>query len=138
MHSVFLLQFLPAWSSNLGKRLVIEPRHAGPLLEAFAFAEVANQCTWSALRPSLYHYRSHAGREVDLVLEDRAGRVVGLEIKAAESVSEADTAGRRALAELCGERFHRGVVLYAGRRSLPFGPRLHVMPLSALSRVDGV
>ena len=30
----------------------------------------------------------------------------------------------------------RGVVLYAGRRSLPFGPRLHVMPLTALRRAD--
>ena len=161
LSGVFLVQFLPAWSSNLGKRLVkspkvyltdaglqayllglsaqrlaAEPRHAGPLLEAFAFAEVAKQCTWSAVRPSLYHFRSHAGREVDLVLEDRAGRIVGIEIKAAESVSEADTAGLRALAELCGERFHRGVVLYAGRRSLPFGSRLHVMPLSVLWRLD--
>ena len=120
------------------QRLAAEPRHAGPLLEAFAFAEVAKQCTWSEVRPSLYHFRTHAGRAVDLVLEDRAGRIVGIEIKAAESVSEADTAGLRALAELAGERFHRGVVLYAGRRSLPFGPRLHVMPLSALWRLEEV
>jgi predicted AAA+ superfamily ATPase len=161
LSGVFLLQLLPAWSSDLGKRLVkspkayltdtglqayllglspqrlaAEPRHAGPLLEAFAFAEIAKLCTWSAARPSLSHFRSHAGREVDFVLEDRAGRVVGIEVKAAETVSEADTAGLRALAELAGERFHRGVVLYAGRRSLPFGPRLHVMPLSALWRLE--
>jgi len=29
-----------------------------------------------------------------------------------------------------------GVVLYAGRRGPPFGPRLHVLPLSALWRLD--
>ena len=39
---------------------------------------------------SLKHFRTLAGREVDLVREDAAGRVVGLEVKAASVATASD------------------------------------------------
>ena len=70
-------------------------------------AELIKQGSWSDSRPSLFHFRTHGGREVDLVLEDARGRVVG-------------------------KAFVQGVLLYTGTAALPFGPKLAALPLGAL------
>ena len=63
-------------------------------------------------QPHLFHFRTQTGQEVDIVLEDGAGRIVGVEIKAGAKVSAHDFKGLRTLAEVVGRRFQRGVVLY--------------------------
>jgi predicted AAA+ superfamily ATPase len=153
----FLVARLPAWSTNLtsrlmkapklyiadsglfahllgvdARRLENEPELFGQLLEGFVVCELARQATWSDVPVRLMHYRTHAGREVDLVLEDERGRVVGVEIKATASPSASDFKGLRSLAEAAGERFHRGVLLCTGAAAVPFGPRLQTLPISAL------
>lgn len=67
--------------------------------------------------------------EVDLVLEEGAGSVAGVEVKAASSVSEADFRGMRKLAELAGRHFAHGIVLYDGEACIRFGDCFHAVPL---------
>ena len=159
LEMTFLLQPLAAWSGNLGKRLTKAPKvhlcdsglaaHllgltedrlardptlAGPLGESFVAMELRKQASWSRTPVSLFHFRTAAGREVDLVLEDDAGRLAGFEVKASGSFRKKDLAGLRALARDLGERFHRGVLLYAGESVVPVGERLHAVPISALWR----
>ena len=144
LEATFLFRPLPAWSANLGKRLIKSPKihlidsgltahlaghtaesltrnpvHFGGLLETFVVGEVRKQAAWSDTRVRLYHYRTTTGRDVDLVLEDAAGRLAGVEIKAAGSVSAKDFAGLDALAEDSGGRLGAGIVLYAGGRWCP-------------------
>lgn len=162
LEATFLVQALPAWSGNLGKRLVKSPRlmlcdtgltahllglnaerlaadpqPLGPLLQSFVAMELRKQITWSRIQPGLFHFRTQTGVEVDLVLEDPAGRVVGIEVKAGATVRPDDLNGLRALSQALGDRFRRGVVLYMGSESVPFGPRLHALPLSALWELEG-
>lgn len=157
LQATFLVHTLPAWSGNLGKRLVrspklllcdtglisslqglnaerlaSEPNLAGPLLENFVAMELVKQSAWSRTQPRLFHFRTHTGQEVDVVLEDAAGRVVGIEVKASATVGARDFKGLRALAEATGERFRRGIVLYTGRTGIPFGNGLHALPVSSL------
>lgn len=157
LEMTFLLQPLPAWSGNLSRRLVKAPKlflgdtglaaHLqgisaqrlvndptvfGPLLENFVVAEVRKQITWSQTRPSLFHFRTHAGQEVDLVLEDKAGRLVGIEVKASSSVIGDDFKGLRSFAEAVKKRFVGGVVLHLGKEAVQFGEGLHALPVSAL------
>jgi len=157
LEATFILQPLPAWSNNLGKRLVKAPKvhlldtglvaHLrglidaqaliasegfGALLEAFVVQEVRRQLGWSRVRATAWHFRTATGREVDLVLERGDGSVVGIEVKASASVGQADCAGLRALAEAAGQRFVRGVVLYGGDRLLPLGERFWAVPLGVL------
>ena len=80
----------------------------------------------------MYHFRSHAGEEVDLVLEQRSGTIAGIEVKSAATVTAADFKGLRSLADATGARFHRGLVFYTGREIVPFGPRLFAVPVEAL------
>lgn len=158
--ATFLLRTLPAWSRNLGTRMVKAPKvmpcdtgllcwlagldagrlqgdepMAGRVLECFVASELMKQSTWSRTRPALYHYRTHGQDEVDLVLEDAAGRVVGIEVKKSASPSANDFKGLRRLAEAVGKPFVRGVLLYTGSAGVAFGPDLHAVPLSALWRM---
>jgi hypothetical protein len=104
----------------------------GPLLEAFVPGEIIKQIGWSRTRPGVSHFRTHAGREVDIVLEDRRGRAVAVDVKGAASIGAGDVRGIEAFAAAAGRSFHRGVVLYTGREVVPFSSNLHAVPVSAL------
>ena len=157
LEATFLVHTLPAWSANLGKRLVKSPKlflndsgltaHLlgvdakrlltdrklfGGLLESFVVAELHKQRAWSETRPALYHFRTHAGLEVDVVMERADGRLVGLEVKAATTVGRGDFRGLRALQESVPDRFCRGVVLHFGERVVPFGDNLAAVPIGSL------
>lgn len=161
LEATFLVRTLPAWSANLGKRLVKAPKvvmadtgflchlcgldaarlqsddvMAGAVLESFVAGELARQITWSRARPALFHYRTHTQQEVDLVLESPAGAIVGIEVKKTASPGERDFKGLRHLREVTGKRFLRGVLLYTGSASVAFGPNLYAVPVSALWRMD--
>jgi predicted AAA+ superfamily ATPase len=81
------------------------------------------------------HFRTLAGQEVDFVLEDRRGRIVGLEVKSSATVHSDDFKGLRAMEEAAGKKFVRGVVLHTGAEVVPFGERLHAVPISALWQI---
>lgn len=157
LEHTFLAISVNAWHRNLGKRLVKAPktylvdtglllhlidtnaarlkrdrRTLGHVLENFVAMELLKQLGWAKRRCGLYHFRTEAGREVDLVLEDGAGRLVGIEVKASATVDKHDLAGLKALAELTGDRFVRGVVLYTGSDVVPFGKTLYALPLAQL------
>lgn len=104
----------------------------GPLLESFVAAELRKQIGWSEPRAVLHHFRTHGGQEVDLVLEDARGRIVGIEVKAAATVTGADVSGLRALADLAGKAFVLGIVLHLGAATIRFGPNLVACPVAAL------
>lgn len=103
------------------------------LIESFCAMELLRQSAWAKQwGVRIFHYRTSRGVEVDLVLEGGAGRLVGVEIKAAAVVDSNDFKGLRALAEATDERFLRGVVLYLGEKTWKFGKNLWAVPISAL------
>ncbi len=159
--ATFLIFRLQAWTANLRKRLLKtpkiimtdtglaaylqnvderrlrdEPALIGPLLETLVITELRKQQTWSAAQPELAHFRTADGKEVDVVLDAR-GRLVGIEVKAAASVSPDDFRGLRAMAEAAGRRFHRGVLFYLGDTAVAIGPKMYALPLPTLWRTAG-
>jgi uncharacterized protein len=157
LEEIFLIKRVPGWSRNLGTRITATPKlvfvdsgvaarmlaadahtlrrpdgQIGPLLEGFVISELARQLTWSETPAEMYHYRDHNKVEVDVVLEDRRGAVVGIEVKGASTVKAEDFRGLRTLEAKLGDDFVAGIVLYTGGHTLPFGPRLRAMPVSAL------
>ncbi|MDR1309682.1 MAG: ATP-binding protein [Deltaproteobacteria bacterium] len=157
LESLFLIWLLPAWSRNLGKRLTKMPKvhvidsglacHlcgadaprlagdqtlAGRLLESFVAGEVLRQSCWTEHQVALYHYRSSAGEEVDLVLEDWSGRVAAVEVKLAASVYPHDLRGLASLRGVMGDSFVRGAVIYLGREPMAMGDRLFAVPLGTV------
>ena len=157
LEEVFLIKRIPAWSRSTTTRAVGTPKVAfvdsgiaarqlgasaaslaapasalGGLLEGFVAMEIARQLTWSEHEVELFHYRTRDGTEVDIVLQDPTGQVVGIEVKAAMSVREHDFRGLRHLADRLGDDLLVGIVFYLGRETLSFGPRLKAMPVASL------
>jgi hypothetical protein len=58
---------------------------------------------------------------------------VGVEVKAGASPGAGDFAGLKALKDILGDKFVRGVVLHLGNVAVPFGPDLFALPVSALA-----
>lgn len=56
--------------------------HFGALVESFVVQEMRRQLGWSRTRATAWHFRTAAGRAVDLVLERSDGVIVGIEVKA--------------------------------------------------------
>lgn len=159
LQAAFLIRPLPGWTSGAGRRLIRapklwftdtgfaagllrldaarldhEPSLLGHFLESFVGLELLKLSGWSKASVQLHHFRTANGREVDLVLEGPGGRVVGVEVKAAERGQRDDAHGLEALAEAAGKRFHRGVVLYTGSEVVPIGRRMDLVPLDAIWR----
>jgi predicted AAA+ superfamily ATPase len=157
LEQLFLVRRLEPWFRNQLKRLVKTPKlHFldsglltemlgtrierivrdrsvfGPILETFVFSELLKQVGWLGDACAIYHYRDKDQDEVNIVVENDEGTVAGIEVKAAATVHAGDFKGLRKLAEICGNRFSLGVVLYDERNIVPFGDRLFAAPLSSL------
>ncbi len=104
----------------------------GNALECFVFGELRKHSTTADDDYQLMYYRDADQVEVDVVIENAAGQVVGVEVKAAATVKAADLRGLKKLADLAGSQFKLGVVLYDGSETLPLGERLWAAPLATL------
>lgn len=71
-------------------------------------------------------------KEVDVILENLAGEMVGIEVKSSSSVNPSDFKGLQLLAESLSENFKRGIILYSGNKFLSFGEKLFLVPINAL------
>jgi uncharacterized protein len=111
--------------------LALSPQF-GPLLETFVVQELRRHLRWAEMTATAWHFRTAAGREVDLVLETPRRQIVGVEVKASASITQGDFNGLRELAEAAGKNFARGVVLYAGEQLVPFEEDLWAVPLGVL------
>lgn len=157
MLAVFLIDFLPSWSKNLGNRYIKAPKVflvdsgflcyllkvnleralkdnavMGQIVENFVVSELIKQATWNKSRPDIFHYRTSTGIEVDIVMEDKMAQVVGIDIKASESVHASDFKGLKYLKDEVKDKFVKGIVFYTGSDVLSFGPDLIALPISAL------
>jgi predicted AAA+ superfamily ATPase len=157
LEATFLVQLLRPWSSNLGQRLIQTPKVylddtgllayllgltvdrleidgtlAGGVLENFVLMELRKQSAWSQTQPEFYYWRTVTGQEVDIVLEDSAGKLVGIEVKASSTLGGNDVRGLQSMANTVGKRWLRGVVFYTGTEVIPFAANLHALPISHL------
>ncbi len=153
---IFLLDELSSWHSNRIKRLVKTPKlHMGDtglactllgvsgdalwadrslfgrLLETFAYQELRRHASWGEDAVAFSHFRDKDQVEVDMVLESE-GRVAGVEIKAAATVTSDDFRGLRKLKDAMRTGFATGVVLYDGEAAVGFGDNLYAIPISQL------
>jgi len=157
LERLFLVRMLAPWSSNRLSRLIKTPKlhfldsgllatlredeeealredHSrfGAVLESFVVSELLKLASWSERKMSFSHYRTKDRDEVDVVIEDRRGRIIGIEVKASATVRPQDFRGLRQLQEAVGDRFVRGLVLHDHDRVTPFGQKLQAAPISTL------
>jgi len=153
LETAFLVATVPAWFRNIGKRLVKSPklvltdagllvhllgggdlieRSFGAVLENFVLMEIVKQASFGDVRPPLFHYRTSEGVEVDVVIESDGGRVFGVEVKAAATLTSRDSRGLKALAASLGDDFGGGAILHTGVETVQLAERIWALPISAL------
>ena len=155
--NLFLVHALPPWYTNTLKRLTkshklhfldagllaalrrITPDQLrrdrtpfGPLLETFVLSELLKLATWADDRYAFSHFRDKDRNEVDIVIENGRGEIVGIEVKASATVSGRDFSGLHRLAAGAGDRFVMGLILYDHEGAVPFGGQMAAVPISAL------
>ncbi len=157
LERAFLLERLPAWSTNRSRRLIKTPklhvgdtgvgcallgidawalaadrRMAGQFVETFVYQELRRQAGWYESHVSFHYYRDKDGGEVDIVIERAGSDIAGVEVKAGATVTSSDFRGLRKLARVCEDRFKIGVVLYDGETTASFGEGLYAVPIRRL------
>lgn len=113
-------------------RLRSDRNPLGSLLETFVFSELVKSTACTKERVSIFHYRDKDQVEVDFVLQNAGGQVVGIEVKAAASVTRRDFAGLERVASAAGTALVQGIVLYDGNQTLSFGKTHRAAPFSTL------
>lgn len=156
LQALFFVSFVPAWYTNLGKRLMKTPKlHVcdtgiitslleidaekldrdrdllGRLLETFVFTEIQKQKSWFERDFQIYHFRD-GKHEVDLLLETAAGELIGIEVKCSTKLRSDDLSGLRYLQSITGENFKQGVVLYLGDEVREISQNMVALPIQAL------
>lgn len=154
---MYLLKRVDVWARNRLKRVVKMPKlqfidagllasllnltaeeiqkdktRFGHVLETFVYSELLKHASTTEGDYQLLYYRDADQVEVDVVIENAAGQVVGVEIKSSATVKESDLRGLRKLAGLAGADFKMGVLLYDGDETLPLGDNIWAAPLSTL------
>jgi len=154
---MYLLKRIDVWARNRLKRVVKTPKlqfidsgllamlmdvtvkdaqmdksRYGHVLESFVFGELLKHTTTADDNYQLLYYRDADKFEVDIVIENAAGQLVGVEVKASATVKDRDLRGLKKLANLAGDQFTAGVLLYDGDETMPLGSKLWAAPLSTL------
>ena len=157
LEQMYLLRRIDVWARNRLNRVVKTPKlqfidsgllatlldlsssevqqnrtRFGNVLETFVFAELLKHTTTANGEYRLMYYRDTDKFEVDVVIENAAGHLIGVEVKAAATVKESDLRGLRKLSGLAGDHFKMGVLLYDGDETMPLGDGIWAAPLSTL------
>lgn len=155
---LFLVERLPAWTTNRLKRLTRSPKRyvvdpsliaaqlrldaeailrdaglCGRVVDTFVAAQLRPEAAASPSRPRLHHLRTEGGRhEIDLVAELSGTRVIAIEVKAGSAPSARDARHLVWLRDQLNDRFVRGVVFHTGPAAFELDERILALPISTL------
>ena len=158
LEMLFVIDLLPPWTnsdySRIGKRTKLfmadsglmasllryrfsrirtQPDAVGKLVETLVYNELAAQVD---LQPEVYsmsHYRDHDNREIDFLIEENGGRILGIEVKAGGNFSQDDFKHLRWFQNnLAEDRPFTGVVLHTGSAAGSMGGGMWAVPIGSM------
>jgi uncharacterized protein len=156
--NLFVVERLPAWSTNRIRRLARQPKRylldpamfgtllrmnrsavirdgeiLGRVIDTFVLAQLRPELALSDARPRLFHLRDKNGEhELDIVAELAGERVIGIEVKAGAAPTAHDARHLAWFRDQLGGRFLAGVVLHTGPRPYALGERIAAAPIASL------
>ena len=157
----YLWRRLPPYLANIGKRLSRSPKGAlvdsgllhhllhvhdldtleahpvfGPSWEGWIGEQLLRQADLLEPAPDVYHWRTQAGAEVDLVFESAGGALLPVEIKHATRLSPMQLRGLSRFLDDFADRAPLGIVIYRGRQVARATDNIVLVPVgAALSRI---
>ena len=136
LEQMYLLKRIEVWARNRLKRVVKTPKlqfidagllatlldcgaaevqqdrsRFGQILETFVYGELLKHSTAANDDYQLLYYRDLDMLEVDIVIENASGQLIGVEVKSSATVHAGDLRGLKKLASVAGNLFKMGVLL---------------------------
>lgn len=161
METLFLLDEIPAWTFNpiaglrkkpklvmadsglvchllnirhaetLLKGTTLQEQQFGRLVETWVYGQIAPEMdTHTDWR--LFHYRANEDAEVDFLVENDRGELLGLEVKSRETLKPDDFKGLKKFKEAFKGTKFIGVVLYPGDKIFRQADGFWAIPMSAM------
>lgn len=104
----------------------------GKIIETFVFNELSAQIDLNN-DYTLHHYRDRRDREIDFIIENENGDIVGIEVKGGSRVSKEDFKHMEWFRDnLAKDKKFTGIILYSGENTLSFGNNLLAVPTACL------
>lgn len=157
LETLFLVHQLKPWHNNILSRIVKTPKihfldsgllaclnrmtiesiqtdksAFGSLLETWVYSELLKMCSVEDEPWNIYYYRDKDQVEVDFILENYSRKMIGIEVKASQTIFNQDFRGLKKLATLADKNWICGIILYGGEKCLSFGGNLWAIPFSFL------
>jgi len=157
LKALYLFDRIPAWAKSdyerIGKRpkwvvadtglltnilnwnendLLDDDRRNVKLVESWVYHELASQADVLG-GCEISQYRDKDKREIDFLVENDGGQMLGVEVKAGASVCDGDFRHMRWFAQNLAKKQMIGIVLYSGRELLSFGKGFWAVPMAALA-----
>jgi len=117
---------------DVEKTEINNPHIFGYIFENFVASELIKQLSWMSNAPTLFHFRTSDGKEVDFILENPDGTLVAIEVKGRDSVNAEDFRGLKELHSQIKEDFICGIVIYRGDKVVPFDNNLWAVPVDLM------
>lgn len=112
--------------------VLLDSDKSGKIIETLVFNELSAQIDLD-YEYTLYHYRDRESREIDFIIENDRGELLGIEVKAGSSVSISDYKHMIWFKNnIAKENPFCGIVLYTGEHSLSLGEDMYAVPIAAL------
>lgn len=158
LEMLYLIERLPAWSKTyydrVGKKekifmvdtglmshllnwnkekIIFDGNAIGALIETFVFNQLSVLIDVDEDYYQMFHYRDKDKREIDFIIENEQGDLIGIEIKAGSSISYDSFKHLRWFKEnLAKDKNFKGIILYTGEHAIPFKNNFWALPISDL------
>jgi predicted AAA+ superfamily ATPase len=105
----------------------------GKLIETFVFTQLSAILDAQNDDYELYHYRDREKREVDFIIKNENGDIIGIEVKSGSAVNKSSFKHLKWFKNnLTKDNNFKGIVLYSGEHIVPFGEDMWVVPINSL------
>jgi len=105
----------------------------GALFESLCVSTIFGMMSSMYARPKVYHWRTYAGAEVDIVLEIN-GKLYPIEAKYGTRLSKHDARGITAFRQTYGDQVEHGLILYPGEYVYALSEHVTVLPFNAVMK----
>ena len=105
---------------------------SGKLIESWVYHELSILAECGQGKCRIAHYRDKDKREIDFIVTNESGEILGIEVKSGGRVGAEDFKHLKWFAGNLAKQPFTGIVLYSGENILRFGEGFYAVPLSAL------
>jgi len=161
LEMIYQISLLQPYSSNISKRFIksqklfmtdsgvychllgicgakelIKSQHKGDVIETFVYSELLKEASYSDNSVSLYHFRDLRKKEVDIVLENRNGKIIGIEVKAKASIKKNDLKGMKMRVPMQEVYVQTALAFGSNPQELPFIEVYHALQTGVVDGQD--